>query len=111
MLDDSRLSLCAEAARDRVCRECDLADERQQRKIAKAIAQYACKAHLSADQVATAMVEAWSEYCAAMPMLRFRWGPVKFFTLGHWRNADSWPWDEQLIERERMARQARVGVA
>lgn len=100
-----------EAAIGKLCRECDLADERQRRKIGEAIAQYAAKERMSADEAAAAMIEAWREYREAMPMLRFRWGPVKFITHGRWRNPDGWPWEMSLVKQESVAREARVGVA
>lgn len=99
-----------DAATEKLACECDVSDERQRKKLSKAIAQYAQKENLSQDESAALMIGAWREYREAMPLLRYRWGPVKFFTLGHWRNPDGWPWDQQLLDRERVARQARVGM-
>jgi hypothetical protein len=56
---------------------------------------------------ADAMIAAWAEYGGWAELLRFTWGPRKFFGHGHWERADSWP-----VDRERWAqeRNSRVGV-
>jgi hypothetical protein len=58
----------------------------------------------------TAMVDAWDDFKAASPRLRYTWGPNKFFSLGYWRERDSWPWDGDVMKQERMQAEARVGT-
>lgn len=57
---------------------------------------------------ALAMIAAWNRFNQLKQLMRYPYGPVKFFELGIWRNEDRWPWNEELL-RERA--QASVGSA
>ena len=59
--------------------------------------------------VGDAMIAAWREYAAlGDELLRFVWGPRKFFGEGHWAVPALWPVDKERRDR---AAAARVGCA
>ena len=60
-----------------------------------------------AADTARTLIEAWKNYQNTGDLLKFLWGPVKFFGEGHWRSDAAWPFDQ---ERLRRWREARVGM-
>jgi hypothetical protein len=76
--------------------------------ISKAIEHPDCE--LSAGQIAEAMARRWGEYQDALHLglLRYQYGPEKFFSGGHWRKDAAWPFDQQQL---RLHREAMVGVS
>lgn len=97
-----------EKAAARICEACGLTEPRDRKRLMRALEQYAAKEQMAPGEAAAAMMQAWRDYCDWGEMLRYRWGPVKFFTQGHWLHPGNWPVDEA---RASVAREARVGVA
>lgn len=49
--------------------------------------------------VALAMIAAWRQLSQQRHLLRYDWGPSKFFGDGHWREGVQWPWDHKALEQ------------
>ena len=47
---------------------------------------------------ALAMMFAWKKYTTQGERLRFKWGVIRFFAEGYWREPESWGWDFQAIQ-------------
>jgi hypothetical protein len=58
---------------------------------------------------ALAMIDAWRRYQAARPMLATGWSAKTFYSEGHWRKPESWPYSQQALRDERMRAEAAVG--
>lgn len=97
------LEMCAAI---RVLRECGIADDRAVKRIAKAIGIWAAEhgdrelsLAVRIEDTAKEMVAAWRNYVEWGAFLRFRYGPKKFFTEGHWANAETWAFVPEVAER------------
>ncbi len=68
------------------------------------------KAERSGWGIATAAelaVTRYEKYCAMTSEMRFQWGPVKFFSGGHWLRPETWPVNQEAM---RLSREAGVGM-
>jgi len=59
-------------------------------------------------RTASQMISAWKLQREQGTKLRARYGPMKFFSEGHWIDPQGWHWNTELIEREAGARVGSV---
>lgn len=103
--DAARLKRQIRAAK-RVCVECNLADDRTERAVLRAIRNFARRSDAEPEHVAEMMIGAYGEWAGMGAMLRYRWKPARFFSDGHWINAETWPLQQHVVDR--MARSGRL---
>lgn len=96
--------LALEWATERVMRECDFTQERLRPVISRALGAYLETSGESAEHAAMLAITNRRCYVADGRLLRFHWGPAKFFSEGHWCNPRGWPYDRDRVEHEREAR-------
>lgn len=90
---------------DQVCSALGVANRRKRRLLADVIALEAEKGELP-PTIALAMIAAWNAQAANSHRLRVKFGLVKFFGEGVWKDQRRWHWDEELLRRQA---EARVG--
>lgn len=93
-------------AAQHVCRECNLADTRTLGAVQRAIGNFRLRSDAEPQQVAEMMIAAYREWMEWGQSLRFRWKPARFFSDGHWLNSETWPLQQQVVDR--MARAGRL---
>ena len=79
------------------------AAKRIERAIVGALTFGARNSRQPLDEVARIALVNFRDFCADAPLMRFAWGPEKFFSQGHWCRPHTWPYDETK-------RAARVGM-
>ena len=85
-----------------VMRDCAISDGRLQPVISGVLVAELGRGN-APEATAKRMANAWMEYLGDAELMRFQWGPRKFFAQGFWRNANSWPYDEKLLAQRRRA--------
>lgn len=94
-----------ELAVDQVCSALAIANRRKRRLLRDVIALEAEKGDAPAT-VALRMIAAWNAQAKRSEELRVKFGLVKFFGEGVWKDQRRWHWDEELL---RQRAQAGVG--
>lgn len=97
----------SESAVDQVCSALAIANPRKRRLIRNVIAMEADKGE-PPPTIALALIAAYRRQCDlhVRRCLKFKFGIDKFFGLGHWKDENSWAWDNDEM---RMQAEARVG--
>jgi hypothetical protein len=54
---------------------------------------------LGPQAIAELMLARWKAYREDYGLMRYVWGPGKFFEMGHWREDAAWPYDQTLVHR------------
>lgn len=93
-------------AAESVCTACSFAGDDMRKLIGDAMGPPMKREDsLDAWQCAGLMIAAWFAYLEVVKrgVLRFRWGPDKFFAQGHWSEPNAWPYDQQRLREQNTA--------
>jgi hypothetical protein len=83
---------------------CKFVSKRVKRAMAEVLAMER-SSEISLAATADLMESNWEIYRQQLEVMRFSWGPVKFFSEGHWRDSATWPYDDEQVKAWRRARQ------
>jgi len=111
---DASSSALVEEAVGQLMRQCGFAEDRRLRAALRDVLRMEASERdgpfaAAVAAVMVAMAEAWEGFTDQGERLRFKWDAPKFFKRGYWAKRESWPWDNEVLKRERMEVEARVG--